>query len=70
MSYAKLVCKSNRSLKRVFTRKDENIRGVRDQASAVEIVKRVQTKTADVLTEVITFEDGKKVRVTYSDVQD
>ena len=69
MSYAKLVCTSNRNLKRVFTRKSKATLSGNDLSSGVEIVKRnARTLKDGSVVMTLAFADGRKVEVTYKDV--
>ena len=70
MSYAKLVCKFNRNLQRIYTKTSGATLSGLDPKSSVEIVNRSSRSAKDgsvVLT--LTFADGRKVSVTYKDVE-
>ena len=69
MSYARLVCQFTKNLMRVHTKKDPNRPGMLDPRSAVEIVSRKSRTLNDgSLILNLEFADGKKVEVTYKDI--
>lgn len=64
---AKLVCKSNKNLQRVFTKRSKD--GFHDLRTGVEITsKRTKTKKDGSVVMVLGFENGRSVEVTYRDL--